>query len=75
VSWRRESDIIFIKDVVKAITRTVSKHNSDSDGADDPLRRYCTKARRGMEDVCNDLVRSTDGQEYGEFVLRGRIAD
>jgi len=28
-----------------------------------------------MEDMCKDLVRSPDGQEHGEFVLRKKLAD
>jgi AmiR/NasT family two-component response regulator len=63
------------RDVVKAIVRTMSAHNIDDDEAYDLLRRRCMKTRQTMEDFCKDLVRSTDGQEHGEFVPSRRIAD
>jgi AmiR/NasT family two-component response regulator len=63
------------RDVVKAIIRTMSEYGVDDDEAYDLLRRHCMKARQTMEDFCKDLVRSTDGQEHGEFVPRRRIAE
>ena len=63
------------RDVVKAIIRTMSEHGIDDDEAYDLLRRRCMKTRQTMEDFCKDLVRSSDGQEHGEFVLRRRLAE
>lgn len=63
------------RDVVKAIIRTMSEYGIDDDEAYDRLRRRCMKTRQTMEDFCKDLVRSSDGQEHGEVVLRRRLAD
>jgi AmiR/NasT family two-component response regulator len=54
------------RDVVKAIVRTMSAHGVDDEEAYDLLRRRCMQTRQTMEDLCRDLVRSTDGQEHGE---------
>ena len=63
------------RDVVKAIIRTMAEYGVDDDEAYDLLRRRSMKTRQTMEDFCKDLVRSSDGQEHGDFVLRRRIAD
>jgi AmiR/NasT family two-component response regulator len=63
------------RDVVKAIIRTMSLHNIDDEEAYDMLRRRCMKTRQTMEDLCKDLVRSTDGQESGELAPRKRLAE
>jgi AmiR/NasT family two-component response regulator len=63
------------RDVVKAIIRTMAEYGIDDDGAYDLLRRRCMKTRQTMEDLCKDLIRSTDGQEHGECVPRRKLAD
>src|ERR1700726_1801852 len=63
------------RDVVKAIVRTMSDYDIDDDEAYDLLRRRCMKTRQTMEDFCRDLVRLSDGQEHGEFVLKKKLAD
>ena len=63
------------RDVVKAIIRTMSEYGIDDDEAYDLLRRRSMTLRQTMEDLCEDLVRSSDGQEYGEFVPRRKLAD
>jgi AmiR/NasT family two-component response regulator len=63
------------RDVVKAIIRTMSEYGIDDDEAYDLLRRRSMTLRQTLEDLCEDLVRSSDGQEYGEFVPRRKLAD
>ena len=63
------------RNLVKAIIRTMSEYGIDDDEAYDLLRRRSMKMRQTMEDMCKDLVRSSDGQEHGEFVLRRKLAD
>jgi len=63
------------RDVVKAIIRTMSEYGIDDDEAYDLLRRRSMTLRQTMEDLCEDLVRSSDGQEHGEFVPRRKLAD
>jgi AmiR/NasT family two-component response regulator len=63
------------RDVVKAIIRTMSVHGVDDEEAYELLRRRCMKTRQTMEDLCKDLVRSTDGQEHGELPPRRRLAE
>jgi AmiR/NasT family two-component response regulator len=63
------------RDVVKAIIRTMTEYGIDDDEAYDLLRRRSMKTRQTMEDLCKDLIRSTDGQEHGECVLRRKLAD
>ena len=63
------------RNLVKAIIRTMSEYGIDDDEAYDLLRRRSMKMRQTMEDMCKDLVRSPDGQEHGEFVLRRKLAD
>jgi AmiR/NasT family two-component response regulator len=63
------------RDVVKAIIRTMTEYGIDDDEAYDLLRRRSMKTRKTMEDLCKDLIRSTDGQEHGECVLRRKLAD
>jgi AmiR/NasT family two-component response regulator len=63
------------RDVVKAIIRTMSIHGVDDEEAYELLRRRCMKTRQTMEDLCKDLVRSTDGQEHGELPPRRRLAE
>jgi AmiR/NasT family two-component response regulator len=63
------------RDVVKAIIRTMSVHGVDDEEAYELLRRRCMKTRQTMEDLCKDLVRSTDGQEHGESPPRRRLAE
>jgi AmiR/NasT family two-component response regulator len=63
------------RDVVKAIVRTMSAYGIDDEQAYDLLRRRCMTTRQTMEDFCKDLVRLSDGQEHGEFVLRRKLAD
>jgi AmiR/NasT family two-component response regulator len=63
------------RNVVKAIIRTMSEYGVDDDEAYNLLRRRSMKMRQTMEDMCDDLVRSSDGQEHGEFVLRRKLAD
>jgi AmiR/NasT family two-component response regulator len=70
------------RDVVKAIIRVMADHGIDDDAAYDLLRRRCMATRQTMEDLCRDLVRSTDGQEHvqahdherGDVDLRERRA-
>jgi AmiR/NasT family two-component response regulator len=61
--------------VIKAIIRTMSEYGIDDDEAYDLLRRRSMMMRQTMEDLCKDLVRSPDGQEHGELVLRRKLAD
>jgi len=63
------------RNLVKAIIRTMSEYGIDDDEAYDLLRRRSMTLRQTMEDLCEDLVRSSDGQEYGEFVPRRKLAD
>jgi two-component system, response regulator PdtaR len=63
------------RNLVKAIIRTMSEYGIDDDEAYDLLRRRSMKMRQTMEDMCNDLVRSSDGQEHGEFALKRKLAD
>jgi len=63
------------RNVVKAIIRTMSQYGIDDDEAYDLLRRRSMALRQTMEELCEDLVRSSDGQEHGEFVLRRKLAD
>ena len=63
------------RDVVKAIIRTMSEYGIDDDEAYDLLRRRSMTLRQTLEDLCEDLVRSSDGQEHGEFVPRRKLAD
>jgi len=63
------------RDVVKAIIATMAQYCIDDDEAYDLLRRRSMKARQTLEDLCKDLVRSTDGQEHGDSVLRRKLAD
>jgi AmiR/NasT family two-component response regulator len=63
------------RDVVKAIIRTMSVHGVDDEEAYELLRRRCMKTRQTMEELCKDLVRSTDGQEHGELPPRRRLAE
>lgn len=63
------------RDVVKAIIATMAQYGIDDDEAYDLLRRRSMKARQTLEDLCKDLVRSTDGQEHGDSVLRRKLAD
>jgi two-component system, response regulator PdtaR len=63
------------RDVVKAIIRTMSEYGIDDDEAYDLLRRRSMTLRQTLEDLCEDLIRSSDGQEYGEFVPRRKLAD
>ncbi len=63
------------RDVVKAIIRTMAEYGIDDDEAYDLLRRRSMKTRQTVEDLCSDLVRSSDGQEHGESVPRRKLAD
>jgi AmiR/NasT family two-component response regulator len=63
------------RDVVKAIIRTMAEYGIDDDEAYDLLRRRSMKTRQTVEEFCNDLVRSADGQEHGERLPRRRFAD
>jgi AmiR/NasT family two-component response regulator len=63
------------RDVVKAIIRTMAAYGIDDDEAYDLLRRRSMKTRQTMEDLCKDLVRSTDGEEHGERIPGRKIAD
>jgi AmiR/NasT family two-component response regulator len=63
------------RDVVKAIIRTMSEYGIDDDEAYDLLRRRSMTLRQTLEDLCEDLIRSSDGQEYGEFAPRRKLAD
>ena len=63
------------RDVVKAIIRTMAEYGIDDDEAYDLLRRRSMKTRQTMEDLCKDLIRSTDGQEHGESVPWRKLAD
>jgi two-component system, response regulator PdtaR len=63
------------RDVVKAIIRTMSEYGIDDDEAYDLLRRRSMTLRQTLEDLCEDLVRSSDGQKHGEFVPRRKLAD
>jgi AmiR/NasT family two-component response regulator len=63
------------RNLVKAIIRTMSEYGIDDDEAYDLLRRRSMKMRQTMEDMCKDLVRSSDGQERGEFALKRKLAD
>jgi AmiR/NasT family two-component response regulator len=63
------------RNVVKAIIRTMSEYGVDDDEAYNLLRRRSMKMRQTMEDMCDDLVRSSDGQEHGEFILKRKLAD
>jgi len=63
------------RNLVKAIIRTMSEYGIDDDEAYDLLRRRSMKMRQTMEDMCKDLVRSSDGQEHGEFALKRKLAD
>jgi AmiR/NasT family two-component response regulator len=63
------------RNLVKAIIRTMSEYGIDDDEAYDLLRRRSMKMRQTMEDMCKNLVRSSDGQEQGEFVPKRKLAD
>ena len=62
------------RDVVKAIIRTMSIHGIDDDQAYDLLRRQSMQTRQTMEDLCQDLLRSAEGQEQHDVVPLQKIA-
>ena len=53
----------------------MSEYGIDDDEAYELLRRRSMRTRQTMEELCKDLIQSSNGQERGDFVQRRKLVD